>query len=110
MSNELERTKKKLEESTESKARTDAQLSRLRKELNIKTVMGVLADPSAVALAAQNIRYTSCDLMGFFKYFQADLQKQVQKTHLEVENIRRQMLQQEIHFNIQQTEALTRYF
>ena len=48
--------------------------------------------------------------MGFFKYFQADLQKQVQKTHLEVENIRRQMLQQEIHFNIQQTEALTRYF
>ena len=58
LSNELERTKKKLEESTESKARTDAQLSRLRKELNIKTVMGVLADPSAVALAAQNIRYT----------------------------------------------------
>ena len=58
LSNELERTKKKLEETTESKARTDAQLSRLRKELNIKTVMGVLADPSAVALAAQNIRYT----------------------------------------------------
>ena len=37
LSNELERTKKKLEESTESKARTDAQLERLKNELNFKT-------------------------------------------------------------------------
>ena len=36
------------------------------------------------------------------------MQKELQKTRLEIENIRRQMLQQEIHFNIQQTEALTR--
>jgi hypothetical protein len=34
--------------------------------------------------------------------------KELQKMRLEVENVRRQMLQQEIHFNIQQTEALTR--
>ena len=40
---------------------------------------------------------------------QVDCIKEVQKTRLEVENVRRQMLQQEIHFNIQQTEALTRY-
>ena len=44
LSNELERTKKKLEESTESKARTDAQLERLRNELNIKTVMATKAE------------------------------------------------------------------
>ena len=57
LSNELERTKKKLEESCENKE---------------------------------------------------DMQKELQKTRLEIENVRRQMLQQEIHFNIQQTEALTR--
>ena len=34
--------------------------------------------------------------------------KELQKARLEVENVRRQMLQQEIHHNIQQTEALTR--
>merc|ERR1719412_1847812 len=38
----------------------------------------------------------------------ADLLKELQKAKLETENIRRQMLQQEIHHNIQQTEALTR--
>ena len=37
-----------------------------------------------------------------------DLLKELQKSKLEAENIRRQMLQQEIHHNIQQTEALTR--
>ena len=40
--------------------------------------------------------------------FQSDLLKELQKSKLETENIRRQMLQQEIHHNIQQTEALTR--
>jgi len=38
----------------------------------------------------------------------ADLQKETQKLRLEIENVRRQLLQQEISFNIQQTEALTR--
>ena len=41
-------------------------------------------------------------------FFQSDLLKELQKAKLETENIRRQMLQQEIHHNIQQTEALTR--
>ena len=39
---------------------------------------------------------------------QVEILKELQKSRLEVENVRRQMLQQEIHFNIQQTEALTR--
>ncbi len=34
--------------------------------------------------------------------------KELQKAKMEVENVKRQMLQQEISFNIQQTEALTR--
>ena len=39
---------------------------------------------------------------------QVEILKELQKSRLETENVRRQMLQQEIHFNIQQTEALTR--
>ncbi|XP_037031214.1 liprin-alpha-1 isoform X7 [Bradysia coprophila] len=37
-----------------------------------------------------------------------DIMKELSKTRLEIENFKRQMLQQEIAFNIQQTEALTR--
>ncbi|XP_071744391.1 LOW QUALITY PROTEIN: liprin-alpha-2-like [Lepeophtheirus salmonis] len=37
-----------------------------------------------------------------------EILKELQKSRLEIESIKRQMLQQEIHFNIKQTEALTR--
>uniref|UniRef100_A0A7G3ANQ7 Putative lar-interacting protein n=1 Tax=Lutzomyia longipalpis TaxID=7200 RepID=A0A7G3ANQ7_LUTLO len=37
-----------------------------------------------------------------------DILKELSKTRLEIENFKRQLLQQEIAFNIQQTEALTR--
>lgn len=37
-----------------------------------------------------------------------DILKELSKTRLEIENYKRQLLQQEIAFNIQQTEALTR--
>lgn len=37
-----------------------------------------------------------------------DIVKELSKTRLEIENYKRQLLQQEIAFNIQQTEALTR--
>ena len=40
---------------------------------------------------------------------QGDVVKDLQKARLECENLKRQMLQQEINFNIQKTEALTRY-
>ena len=35
--------------------------------------------------------------------------KELQKYKMELENMKRQLLQQEIKFNIQKTEALTRY-
>jgi GH24 family phage-related lysozyme (muramidase) len=35
--------------------------------------------------------------------------KELSKTRLEVENAKRQIIQQEIAFNIQQTDALTRF-
>uniref|UniRef100_A0A1L8DAY5 Putative lar-interacting protein n=1 Tax=Nyssomyia neivai TaxID=330878 RepID=A0A1L8DAY5_9DIPT len=38
----------------------------------------------------------------------SDILKELSKTRLEIENFKRQLLQQEIAFNIQQTEALTR--
>lgn len=37
-----------------------------------------------------------------------DIMKELSKTRLEIENYKRQLLQQEIAFNIQQTDALTR--
>lgn len=40
---------------------------------------------------------------------QVEATKDVQKARLECENLKRQMLQQEINFNIQKTEALTRW-
>ena len=77
LSNELERTKKKMEDSTSQKVTTHN---------------------STASLA----------VIGKLPSFQSDLLKELQKAKLETENIRRQMLQQEIHHNIQQTEALTR--
>lgn len=38
----------------------------------------------------------------------SDIMKELSKTRLEIDNFKRQLLQQEIAFNIQQTEALTR--
>jgi hypothetical protein len=40
--------------------------------------------------------------------FQGDIVKELGKARLEIDNVKRQMLQQEIAFNIQQTDALTR--
>lgn len=44
-----------------------------------------------------------------FVLFQSDIVKELNKARLEIDNVKRQMLQQEIAFNIQQTDALTRY-
>lgn len=41
-------------------------------------------------------------------FFQTELLKELGKARMEIDNIKRQMLQQEIAFNIQQTDALTR--
>ena len=39
---------------------------------------------------------------------QGEICKELSKARLEIDNVKRQMLQQEIAFNIQQTDALTR--
>jgi hypothetical protein len=44
----------------------------------------------------------------YFITFQGDIVKELGKARLEIDNVKRQMLQQEIAFNIQQTDALTR--
>lgn len=38
----------------------------------------------------------------------AEIMKELAKSRLEIDNVKRQMLQQEIAYNIQQTDALTR--
>lgn len=40
--------------------------------------------------------------------FQGEICKELNKALMEIDNVKRQMLQQEIAFNIQQTDALTR--
>ena len=67
LSNELERTKKKLEESTESKARTDAQLERLRNELNIKTVMATAAAEQVRTCITSEQDSASCKITDEFE-------------------------------------------
>ena len=66
LSNELERTKKKLEESGESKARTDAHLERLRNELNIKTVMAATAESQVRTCTTEQDSATSCKITDEF--------------------------------------------
>lgn len=41
-------------------------------------------------------------------FLQCEILKELNKARLEIDSIKRQMLQQEIAFNIQQTDALTR--
>lgn len=86
LSNELERCKKKLEDANQQKARIEERLVAALTELK------------------QIKRYNVLSL-----HLKVEVMKELQKARLEVENVRRQMLQQEISFNIQQTEALTRY-
>lgn len=47
-------------------------------------------------------------LMEEVDHQKAEIMKELAKSRLEIDNVKRQMLQQEIAYNIQQTDALTR--
>ena len=130
LSNELERLKKKIEETEQNKARLQSQLEAQNLEIyNLKLFGKQHQPPSNTFNSVDNYRYVISvspywnNVLFFFsqkrfhKYLasycdrckcQVEILKELQKSRLETENVRRQMLQQEIHFNIQQTEALTR--
>ena len=130
LSNEIERLKKKVEEGEQNKARIQSQLEAQNLEIyNLKLFGQQQQQQNAYNNSVEFSRYVfvtrgkyTNTIFSFLpyvfqllpgeilrsKYDQVEILKELQKSRLEVENVRRQMLQQEIHFNIQQTEALTR--
>ena len=66
--------------------------------------MNALEEKNALQQELERTRKITEDLQNE----KADLVKELGKARLEIDSIKRQMLQQEIAFNIQQTDALTR--
>lgn len=66
--------------------------------------MHALEEKNALTQELEKMRKIAEDLQNE----KADLMKELGKARLEIDSVKRQMLQQEIAFNIQQTDALTR--
>lgn len=66
--------------------------------------MHALEEKNALQQELEKMRKLSEDLQNE----KAEIMKELGKARLEIDSIKRQMLQQEIAFNIQQTDALTR--
>ncbi|XP_011497106.1 PREDICTED: liprin-alpha-1 isoform X2 [Ceratosolen solmsi marchali] len=75
-----------------------------RLQVHLKERMHALEEKNALTQELEKMRKLAEDLQNE----KAEVMKQLDKAHLEIDNIKRQMLQQEIAFNIQQTDALTR--
>lgn len=66
--------------------------------------MHALEEKNALTQELEKTRKVAEDLQNE----KTDIVKELGKARLEIDNVKRQMLQQEIAFNIQQTDALTR--
>lgn len=66
--------------------------------------MEAIEEKNAITQELEKTRKLAEDLQNE----KADIVKELGKARLEIDNVKRQMLQQEIAFNIQQTDALTR--
>lgn len=66
--------------------------------------MHALEEKNALTQELEKMRKVAEDLQNE----KAEIMKELGKARLEIDNVKRQMLQQEIAFNIQQTDALTR--
>lgn len=66
--------------------------------------MHALEEKNALTQELEKTRKIAEDLQNE----KAEIVKELGKARLEIDNVKRQMLQQEIAFNIQQTDALTR--
>ncbi|XP_051162229.1 liprin-alpha-1 isoform X3 [Leptopilina boulardi] len=75
-----------------------------RLQVHLKERMNALEEKNALQQELERTRKVIEDLQSE----KADLVKELGKARLEIDSIKRQMLQQEIAFNIQQTDALTR--
>lgn len=72
--------------------------------MHLQERMHALEEKNALTQELEKMRKVAEDLQNE----KANIIKDLGKARLEIDNIKRQMLQQEIAFNIQQTDALTR--
>lgn len=75
-----------------------------RLQVHLKERMHALDEKNTLQQELEKARKVAEEL----HHEKTDIIKELSKTRLEIENFKRQLLQQEIAFNIQQTEALTR--
>ncbi|XP_068140564.1 liprin-alpha-1 isoform X1 [Drosophila tropicalis] len=75
-----------------------------RLQVHLKERMHALDEKNALTHELEKARKVAEEL----HHEKSEIMKELSKTRLEIENFKRQLLQQEIAYNIQQTEALTR--
>lgn len=107
---EVVRLNQRLKMNEEHNLRLSATVDKLlsesneRLEVHLKERMRALDEKNLLTQELEKARKVAEEL----HHEKSEIMKELSKTRLEIENFKRQLLQQEIQYNIQQTEALTR--